>query len=169
MAVESFRIEGLDGVAKTLRELPPEIVSKHGGPVRKALRKASKVLVDEAKANIQKIVDEPNIDGQFVSTGLLKNNIITTRNNKMRDRGERYVVRIRTKKYPKKSPNEKTVTTVQVGRILEAGTEKLNPPKPWLRPAFDAKKTLVVPMFVTELNKNLTRIVNKLAKQNGVA
>jgi len=168
MAVEKVRIEGLEGVMKTLRELPPEIVSKRGGPVRTALRKASKIMVNEMKSNVQQIIDTPNISGQNVSTDLLIKNIVTTRNSKMRGKGERYVARVRRKKYPKTSPDAKTVTTSQVGALLEQGTEKRRP-MPWARPAFDAKKGEVIPLFVSELRKNLDRITKKLAKQNGVA
>lgn len=167
MAVETVRIEGLEGVMKTMRELPPELVSKRGGPVRSALRKASKLMVDEMKGNIQKIIDEPNIGGIDKSTGLLLKNAITTRNSRMRQKGERYIVRVRRKKYPKKG-DEKTVTTSQVGALLEAGTEKRQP-MPWARPAFDAKKHEVPPLFVAEMRKNLERITKKLARKNGVA
>lgn len=168
MAVESVRIVGLEGVLKTLRELPPELVSKHGGPVRSALRKASLLMVNEMKANIQKIVDEPNIGGRDRSTGLLKDNIVTTRtSSRMKQKGEQYRARVRRKVYPKIG-NEKTVTTAQVGALLEAGTEKRRP-MPWARPAFEAKKGEVIPLFTLELNKSLTRIVNKLARKNKVA
>lgn len=168
MAVETVKVIGLEGVLKTLRELPPELVSKRGGPVRSALRKASKLMVDEMKANVQRIVDEPNIGGNNYSTGLLQQNIVTTRSSRMRQNGERYIVRVRKKAYPKPSANAKRVTTSQVGALLEAGTEKRKP-MPWARPAFDAKKGQVIPLFVTELRKSLGRITKKLAKQNGVA
>lgn len=168
MAVETVRIVGLEGVMKTLKQLPPEIVSKRGGPVRTALRKASLIMVNEMKANVQRIVDEPNIGGDDYSTGFLQKNIVTTRNSKMRQNGERYIVRVRKKAYPKPSPNAKPVTTSQVGALLEAGTEKRRP-MPWARPAFDAKKYHVIPLFVSELRKNLDRIQKKLAAKNGVA
>jgi HK97 gp10 family phage protein len=167
MATESVRIEGLEGVMKTLKELPPEIVSRRGGPVRSALRKASKVMVDEMKANVQKIIDEPNIGGQDYSTGLLQENIVSTRTtNRMQQNGEQYRARVRRKKYPQ-TGNAKTVTTSQVAALLEAGTERRRP-MPWARPAFDAKKHEVVTMFTTEIRRNLDRIVKKLARQNRV-
>jgi HK97 gp10 family phage protein len=168
MAVETVKIIGLEGVMRALRELPPELVSKRGGPVRTALRKASLLMLNEMKSNLQQIVDEPNIGGDNYSTGFLKKNIVTTRDSKMRQKGERYIVRVRKKAYPKPSPNAKRVTTSQVGALLEYGTEKRQP-MPWVRPAFDAKKHQVIPLFVLELRANLDRIVKKLAKQNGVA
>lgn len=149
---------------KTLKELPPELVSKRGGPVRSALRKASLLLVNEAKANVQKIIDEPNIGGGNYSTGFLQKNIITARDSKMRG-GERYYVRVRRKAYPE-GRTKKTATGV--GALLERGTERRKP-MPWMRPAFDAKKHEVVQFFPQELRKQLDRIVKKLARQNGVA
>lgn len=168
MAVESIRIEGLEGVMKTLKELPPEIVSRRGGPVRTALRKASLIMVNEMKANVQRIIDEPNIGGDNYSTGLLVKNIVTTRSTRMRAKGERYTARVRKKAYPKASPNAKRVTTSQVGALLEAGTEK-RVAMPWARPAFDSKKYHVIPLFVYELRKNLDRIQRMLARKNGVS
>lgn len=164
MAVETVKIIGLEGVMKTLKELPPELVSKRGGPVRSALRKASLLLVNEAKANVQKIIDEPNIGGGNYSTGFLQKNIITARDSKMRG-GERYYVRVRRKAYPE-GRTKKTATGV--GALLERGTERRKP-MPWMRPAFDAKKHEVVQFFPQELRKQLDRIVKKLARQNGVA
>lgn len=165
MAVETVRIQGLEGVLKTLQSLPPEIVSKRGGPVRSALRKASKIMVDEAKANVQKIIDEPNIGGEeSKSIGHLQKNIITARDSKMRG-GERYKVGVRRKRYP---DGRTSKSANAVGALLESGTENRRP-MPWMRPAFDAKKHVVLQVFTVEINKKLDRIVNKLARQNGVA
>ena len=80
MAIESFRVEGLQGVLDTLKQLPPELVSKNGGPVRTALRKASVLIQKQAQANVQSIMDTPNAGGMPAeSTGLLLKNIITQR------------------------------------------------------------------------------------------
>jgi hypothetical protein len=80
MARESVRIEGLDAVVKTLRDLPPELVSKRGGPVRVALQKAAKRIQQDEQANLQQIIDTPNI-GEEVSesSGLLKKNVVVKR------------------------------------------------------------------------------------------
>ena len=80
MAIESFRVEGLAGVLDTLKQLPPELVSKNGGPVRTALRKAAVLIQKQAQANVQSIMDTPNAGGMPAeSTGLLLKNIITQR------------------------------------------------------------------------------------------
>lgn len=43
------KMEGLEGVLATLKSLPPELVSKGGGPVRFAVRKAANIIRDEAR------------------------------------------------------------------------------------------------------------------------
>lgn len=170
MARETVKIEGLDGVLKTLRELPPEVVSKNGGPVRSALAKAARMMRDEAANNVQKIIDAPNIgESQTESIGLLKKSIQARRGRLKGEKGELYVVRIKPKQmYPAKFQDKRnSVSAAKVGRQLEYGTEK-RMPMPWLRPAFDAKKGQVITLFVSELNKKLGAIVRKLARKNRV-
>lgn len=175
MAAEFVRVEGLEGVVKTLKELPPEIVSARGGPVRRALRKASLIMKKEMQANVQKIIDDPNVsaDGRVIavkSTGFAVKNIITSRRkNPPGIRGEWYRVgpRLR-KKYAAVSAGAKEVTVVQNLRLLETGTERRRP-MPWARPAFDAKKNQALQIFPVELKKDIARIEKRLAKKNGVA
>lgn len=168
MASVSVKIKGLEGVLKTLNELPPEIVSKGGGPVRKALRKAAVVMQKEVKQNLQVIIAQPNVDGEASeSTGLLDQNIVITRGKgSQKINGERYTVRVRNKAYTNKKG--KRVTTAQNARLLEYGTERRQA-HPFIRPAFEAKKGEVLSTFVTEINKDIARIVKKLERQNGVA
>lgn len=164
---EPFRIEGLAGVMKTMRELPVEITAKNGGPIRSSLRKAALVLRDEAKANVQRIIDEPNIDGEASkTTGVLLKSITVKRGKPPAGkRGEAVMVNIkRRQRYPAGRGN---VTAVQVGRLLETGTERRQA-KPWLRPAFDAKKGQAVQIFTSDINARLARLVKKLERQNGV-
>lgn len=151
---------------KTLKQLPPELVSSRGGPVRSALRKASLIMVNSMKANLEKIIAENNAGDLNESTGLLRENIVTTRSSRMTQKGERYSARIRRKAYP--SNGGKPVSTPQVARLLEYGTEKRRP-MPFIRPAFDTNKRTVVYIFTDEINKGLQRIVRKLARQNRVA
>lgn len=168
MATETVKIEGLEGVLKTLKELPAEVVSKNGGPVRSALAKAARMMRDKTQQNLQSIIDAPNEGGeQTESTGLLKKNIIAKRGRLGGgEKGELYSVRVRNKVYPDKKG--KRVSTAQVARLLEYGSERLNPPKPFMRPAFDSEKSKVISLFVSELNKKLGAIVRKLARKNRV-
>lgn len=165
MPVETVRIEGLQGVLATLRALPPEIVSKGGGPVRSALRKAAQVIQRQEQANLQAIIDAPNADGKFESTGLTKANIVLTRGRRNAFKGESYLVRVRNKPFP--GASGKGSTTAANARRLEYGTEK-RAPMPFIRTAFEAKKGEALQVFTTEINKRLVAIVKKLERQNRV-
>jgi HK97 gp10 family phage protein len=167
MTVETVRIVGLAGVMKTLRALPPALVSKNGGPVRAALRKAALVIQKQESANLQAIIDTPNIDAgvKAEATGLLEKNIIVKRSRPDPGvKGERYLIQVRRKSYP--ATKGKNVTTPQVARLLETGTAKRRP-YPFIRPAFDAKKAEAVAVFVIEIKRNLDRLVKKVALANG--
>lgn len=167
MATEPFRIEGLEGVLETLQELPPEVASKKGGPVRFALRKAAVVLQKEAQQNIAKIIADPNRPNPGrKSTGTLSKNVVVTRSKfKAGINGERFIVRVRRKLYP--GQLGRGVTTKKVGALLEYGTERREP-MPWMRPAFDTKKREAVATFARELPKKIEAVLKKLERENGV-
>lgn len=167
MPTEAVRIIGLDGVVKTLRELGPA-ASKRGGPVRNALRKAAKPLQEQVVANINAIVAEPNVDGlPSKSTGLLAKNIVIARGKAPSGgNGETVRVRVRSKPYPPER-GVKRVTTAQVSRLLEGGSEKMRAHPHW-RPAFEARKRDALAVFETELPKSIAALAKKLARQNGV-
>lgn len=171
MPREFVRVEGLKGVVDTLRQLPPEVVSKRGGPVRSSLRKAAKVLQVQAQLNVQAIIDAPNKgDLPTESTGLLKKSIVIARGKQPASgRGETQLVKIkRGAKYPGKFQDAKgSITAAKVGRLLEEGSEK-RAPMPWLRPAFDAKKYEALTVFATTLLKGIEVIKRKLMQRNGV-
>jgi HK97 gp10 family phage protein len=166
---EFFKIEGLAAVVQTLQQLPPEIVSKNGGPVRFALRKAAVILQKEAQQNIQKIMDTPNKDGTIgPQTGILKKSIIVKRKKPPPGlNGEVMIVAIKQRViYPGQEGAKEKTTATKVGRLLEQGSEKMTA-KPWLRPAFDTKKNEAVQVFVDSLNARVDAVVKKLAMQNG--
>lgn len=177
MATITFKVEGLKGVIDTLNMLPPEVVSKRGGPIRSALYKAAKVIQTQARENVQTIVDTPNRGGSDRSSGALKESI-TIKRRKPKENGETYTVGISPIKrfYADTRHN---VRKQRVGKgyyilpptyyawFLEFGTERMQP-HPFMRPAFDAKKTEAVETFTTELNKRLEAIVKKLERQNRV-
>jgi hypothetical protein len=164
MKVE-LQIRGLDGVLETLKSLPPEIVSKRGGPVRAALRKGAVVIFKAAKANLeQSLANEPRY-----STGLLLKNLVVTRGKAPTSgNGERYLVRVRRVVYPGKrgrSGGGKATTTVASAQLLEYGSEKQQA-EPWLRPAFESRAREAIDTVERELLRSIARIVKKLAQQN---
>jgi HK97 gp10 family phage protein len=163
MARETVRLEGLNGVLAVLKQYPVEM-SKAGGPVKLALRDAANLLRDQARDNLRAIIDAPNIEGvDQKSTGLLLENVVASRGRMRSQKGERYLVRVRKKPY-KVEKGAKPVSTPQVARLLEYGTEKRRP-MPWLRPAFDSKKNAAVQLFVEQVKKRSAAIVKRLERQ----
>lgn len=160
MQVEAT-ITGLDGVLDTLKSLPAEVVSKNGGPVKSALRKGALVIRDEARRNEARIAATPNADGSNPSTGLLQENIIASRGKAPNSgKGERYLVRVKRKKYP-----EGDATTLKSAQLLEYGASD-QPAQPWLRPAVQSRGQQAIDTIIKTLNEGIQRVVKKLAAQN---
>jgi HK97 gp10 family phage protein len=158
------KLSGLDGVLETLKSLPPEVVSKRGGPVKSALRKGALVILNQEKANLRAVTANATDSGKIESTGLLLANLIASRGKAPSEgNGERYLVRVRRKVYPRASG--KPVSTVKTAQLLEYGSSK-QPAEPWIRPAFAAKAEQAIKTVEAELIKGIDRIVKKLAAQN---
>lgn len=158
------KLTGLEGVLKTLKGLPPEIVSRRGGPVKSALRKGARVIWAQAKGNLERVTASATEDGKKLSTGLLLKNLVVTRGKPpYGGKGERYLVRVRRKVYPGR--NGKPTTTLATANLLEYGSAK-QPAEPWIRPAFQARAEEAIRTTEAELLKQIDRIVQKLAAQN---
>lgn len=156
-------ITGLEGVLATLKSLPTELVSKRGGPVKSALRKAARVIHKQAMNNLERVTNNQTESGERLSTGLLKKNLIVSRGKPpYGSKGERYLVRVRRKSYPRKG---KTVTTLATANLLEYGSSKQKA-EPWLRPAFHMKAREAIYTAQTELLKQIDKVVKRLANQN---
>lgn len=161
MPIETVQVRGLEGVLDTLKSLPPEIVSKRGGPVRVALARAARLMQREVKGNLAAIVAAGNAGEEERSTGLLSANIVASRGRRGDVNGETYRVRVRNKVYPDQKRNRKRFTTAQNARLLEYGTEKRQP-YPFIRPAFESKKQAAVDEFTKTLNQRVNAIIRKL-------
>jgi hypothetical protein len=156
-------VSGLNGVLDTLRSLPPEIVSKRGGPVKAALRKGARVIFLEAKKNLQQVTSNATSEGRRYSTGLLLKNLVVTRGKAIiGSKGERYLVRVRRKSYQREG---KTVTTLATANLLEYGSVK-QPAEPWLRPAFISKAANAIQTAEQDLLKSIDKITRRLEQQN---
>ena len=146
----------------TLRRLPPEVVSKQGGPVKTALRSGARVILREAALNLARSTGNLDADGSRYSTGLLLKNLVATRGKPpFGGNGERYLVRVRRKSYPR--AGGKTVHTLQTANLLEYGSSQ-QPAEPWLRPAFQTKAREAIKTIETELVRGVDRVVRKLSK-----
>lgn len=157
MAVDTQNLHGVDDFLRKLKSLPPEIVSKRGGPVKSALRKGGVVIQKAAQQQINTITAKPDEDG-YVSTGTLAKAVVVRRDPRPQRSGanERYRVLVARRKYP---DGTKTIAT---GRYLELGTEK-RAPTPWLTPAYFSARQEALNTVVSELEKSINRIIKKLS------
>lgn len=157
-----IQIKGLDGVLDLLKKLPAEVVSKNGGPVKAALRKGAKVIQEPAKTNLRAVTTNATTAEKRQNTKLLEDNVVVTRGKAPSDgKGERYLVRVRRKRYPRTSGEP--VTTLKTAQLLEYGSSK-QPAEPWLRPAFKSNAQKAIQVTSDELVKGVNRVVKKLSK-----
>lgn len=160
--VVELKLSGLDGVLDLLKKLPEETVSKRGGPVKSALRKGAVVILKQEQANLRAVTANATSSEKIESTGLLLANLVASRGKAPTSgKGERYLVRVRRRSYPRKGG--KAVSTLATANLLEYGSEK-QPAEPWIRPAFAAKAEEAIRTVERELVKGIDRVVKKLAK-----
>lgn len=153
------KLQGVENTLRMLQSLPPEIVAKRGGPVKLALAKGARLLRDEARRNLQAAITQSG----DVSTGLLLQNLIASRGKQPTGtKGERYLVRVRSKTYPDRKGE--AVTTRKTASLLEYGSSH-QPATPWLRPAVQSKSTEVIRVVTEDLNRRIDLVVQKLARK----
>lgn len=156
-------VSGLDGVLRMLQQLPEEVVSKRGGPVKLALKKGATVIYKQADINLMLATQGLVSDDKQYSTGLLRKNLIVSRGKEpVGSKGERYLVRVRRKSYPDRKGE--VTTTLKTAQILEYGSSKQQP-DPWVRPAFESKAEEAIRVISDDLRERLDKIVKKLARQ----
>lgn len=153
-------LHGLDDILAKLKSLPPEIASKRGGPVAKALRKGAVVIQKEAKANIRRVTQNTEASG-YVSTKTLEKAVVVRKDSNPQRSGanERYSVRISKKKYE----GVETLAT-QTGRWLEYGTEKQKA-EPWMTPAWFSAREKALNTVVTELISGVDKAIAKVSRK----
>lgn len=158
------KVEGLAGVLDALKKLPPEVVSKNGGPVRKALRKGAMVLVHQARANFAAAVQQVGKSGITDTTGFTEKQIIARRGKVTGAKGERQVVTVRGVPHPGGNVfRGRPIQANDIAFLMEAGTSK-QPATPWLRPAFDARAAEAI----STVERELPAEVGKLARKYGL-
>lgn len=164
-----IQINGLDGIIETLKTLPPEIVSRRGGPVKLALAKGARVIRDAARQGAREVTAESRR-----STGALAKSIIVSR-GKIRGgtKGERYIVWLGKPKRKQYVASKRNVRAGRAGRtylkegpqfygrFIEYGTVKMKA-RPWLRPAFLAKREAAVAVFRDDLLKRVDKIAQQV-------
>lgn len=158
---ELKHVKGLDGILDTLKSLPPEIVSKGGGPVRASLRTSGVVFQKAYQENIRAIVDEPNKDGSTPdnSETLEKAVIVSRRKPPPGFKGEIFSVRV---KRGAKAPNGQTAN--KYGGVMEFGYEGV-PAKAPMRRAYESKKGEALDTFVSEMRRRTDAAIKKARKK----
>ena len=153
-----MRVEGLKEMVELLKTLPSEIVSRRGGPVRRALRRAAYVILRQEEINLQKVIDETAArQGNTESIGLLKKSLVVTRGKPPFDgKGERYLVRVKPNRYPRATPE--TVSTLKSAQLLEYGRVH-QPPRPWIRAAYLQKQDEARRVFEDSLRRAIAQLI----------
>lgn len=160
--VGRVEIMGADEIARLLRSLPAEVVSKKGGPVKLALAKGARYLRDREREALRSVL----VEGEE-STGLLEENIIASRGKApMGGNGERYLVRIKRKMYPGR-PGEQ-VSTLKSAQLKEYGSAQ-QPAASFIRRTVRTHGARTIEIIVDDLKSRLDKIVSKLAATNGGA
>ncbi|MCC2632181.1 MAG: hypothetical protein K0S48_67 [Ramlibacter sp.] len=177
-------LTGVDGVLATLRALPPELVSRNGGPVRAALRKGAMVIVKQAQANFRAAVAQPGKTGITDTTGFTEKQIGLRRKNPPQGvKGEKFLVLVKYIEHPSGKASRRAsrraadstrrirkrmaraIRANDIAYMMEYGTSK-QAATPWLRPAFLSRAEEAIQTTQTELLSRIDRIVKKLAAQN---
>ena len=159
MKVE-FKMTGVDHVLSMLKQLPPAVVGKGGGPVLAALRKGARVLLAQERINLAKSTAGSE------TTGLLMKSLAVSRGKAPSgSKGERVVVRVRRKTYPGtgKKSGKKAVTTLTSANLLEYGSSKQQA-EPWIRPAFATRREEAARAIETTLVKRVTALAKKFLR-----
>lgn len=172
---DRFEMQGLTGVLKALQELPPELVGRNGGPVLRALQKSADVVRAQARANLQRIISQPNEragpgggPAPNRSTGLMVKSIQRRRVRMEKGKGERVEIGFPNRvRYDPAIAGQKYRRVRDVAWMLEFGTAN-RAPMPFMRPAFSAKGREAAAMFETAIRTEIDKLTKKLARQNGV-
>jgi HK97 gp10 family phage protein len=156
--------------ADRLKNLSTELSGKNGGPIRKALFQAAKVIELEAERRVQKV------------TGRLERNIITLRDRNPREApgnpvelfhvgvrgGGKYGAKVRKRERKKVYGMGGSIRQAERAAklsekdayywwFLENGTSKM-PAQPYLRPAFEMKKEQAFQVFAKKLDQHVRRL-----------
>lgn len=164
-----FKTHGFSELGKKLMALPAEIVSKRGGPVKLALRKAAMVIRDEEARRFQALVS-----GDPENTGLLNRSIIVKRGRVNPGfKGEKYIITFKRYVYLKslRSNIKKletggkmdTVTTRKTAQLFEWGSSH-QPPRKFILPSFHAKAGEAMDVLREELTRRIALIEKQMSR-----
>ena len=157
---ESVQVQGLDQLAKALRELPQR-VARNG--MRAAVYAGAKVIRDEAK--LQAPVATGDLGANQPPPGTLKRSVIMKQIPELSGaQKQTFFVTVRHgKKYRKQGKKGNLSQDAWYWRFVEFGTVKMSA-RPFLRPAFDMKKHEAVTAIKTRLAQRIEQAAQELKK-----
>lgn len=153
-----FKINGVNALLARMRALPVELRAK---PTRSALGKAARVVRAQAQLNAMWLDDRET--GRKIADNIVQR----VRSRYEKRTGDVMIsVGVATEKgrIPKGNPDDGAKGNTPHWHLLELGTEKMAA-QPFLRPAAEAKAAEAVDVFASEMDKALTRLAKRMAKQ----
>lgn len=165
----TVKLEGVDRVLDILRGLPPEVVSRNGGVVRKVARRALMVVVRESRRQFRRAVAEAGKTGITQSTGFTERQIIARRRPPPPGtNGERVIQTVRYVPHPRGGTfRKRPLRANDLAYLMEYGSAK-QPATPWVRPAFALKGAEAVRVAERDLISEVDKIVRKLGGKGGL-
>ena len=156
----SIRVEGLDQLARALKELPQR-VARNG--LRAAVYAGAKVIRDEAK--LQAPVATGDLGANQPPPGTLKRSVIMKQIPELSGAQKQtfFVTVRRGKKYRKQGKKANLSQDAWYWRFVEFGTVKMSA-RAFLRPAFDLKKNDALTAIKTRLAQRIEQAVQELKK-----
>jgi hypothetical protein len=138
LAETVIQLQGIDNVLAMLAAMPPEVVSKVNGPIQRSIRAGLRPMLKRVRANLQVVTSNATTHPDRENLGLLLKSTIMSRGKPPSNgKGERYLIRVKKRAYPRKSGNGETNTVTNAQR-LEYG-RRGQPAEPYIRPAFQAE------------------------------
>lgn len=159
MAKEVVSIDAADFL-RLLKSLPPELVSKRGGPVLAGLRRGGNVIRKAWRGEIARILQEPNIGGEYHSTGTYSKALKVTRLRNPKRIGANEAVRVTV---PSNATYPNGNRVAMVAGVLEFGREDMEAKAP-MRKAFDASKQDALDAVLKGIDAGIQRAIKKLDK-----
>jgi HK97 gp10 family phage protein len=148
----ALKVDGnsLADLARALKELPKEVASKSGGPLRGALEAAGRVIRDEASLRAANLpVSNTDDRDDYIRTGKLSKSIKSVRGpNPPPGVTEQVLVKPRKRRY---------------WVPVEFGSSKM-PARPFMRPAAEAKAQEALDVFQVKLKAGIERAAKKAAR-----
>ena len=157
MAKEVVSIDDRDFL-RLLKELPAELVSKRGGPVLVGLRRGGNAMRKAWRAEIDRLIAEPNIGGEYYSTGTYAKAIKVSRMRNPKRVGANEAVRVTV---PGRAVYPNGTRVALVAGVLESGTEHMEAKAP-MRKAFDSSKDAVLRSILAGIDAGIQRAIKKL-------